>query len=164
MRKLNSYGFTLIEAVILLTILAILAYVSGASFTQVLSFKKAAAAAKIRSDIQYAQSLAMLTRQNCGLIFSGNSYTVFENGNTTDPAMDPVTQKNYTVTMNSGDYAGVTISANFGGTQVIQFDRKGFPFDGNGAPLSSAQGNRQVTVLGDVYVVVAQNTGRVSVQ
>ncbi len=157
-------GFTLIEAVMVIAILGILAYVSAVSFTPALSYKKAAAAAKIRSDIQYAQSLAMMTRQTCGVTFSGNTYTVFENSSTSDPAVDPVTQQDYTVTMNSGDYAGVTISTNFGGTSVIQFDREGTPTDGSGSALPSAESSRRVTVGGDVYVVVAQNTGRVSVQ
>lgn len=157
-------GFTLIEAIILIAIIAILAYVSGASFTPALSYKKAAAAAKIRSDIQYAQSLAMMTRQVCGVTFSGNTYTVFENGSTSDPAVDPVTRQDYTVTMDSGDYAGVIITTDFGGTSVIRFDREGIPSDGNGSALPSAEANRRVTVGGEVYVVVTQNTGRVAVQ
>ncbi len=157
-------GFTLIEAVIVIAILAILAYVSAVSFTPALSYKKVAAAAKIRSDIQYAQSLAMMTRQSCGVTFSGNTYTVFENASASDPAVDPVTRQDYTISMNSGDYAGVTISANFGGTSVVQFDREGTPTDGSSSALPSAESSRRVTVGGDVYVVVAQNTGRVSVQ
>jgi prepilin-type N-terminal cleavage/methylation domain-containing protein len=157
-------GFTLIEAVLVIAILAILTYVSVVSFTPALSYKKAAAAAKIRSDIQYAQSLAMMTRQSCGITFSGNTYTVFENGNTYDPAVDPVTRQDYTISMNSSDYAGVTISSDFGGTSVVQFDREGTPTDGSGSALPLAESSRRVTVGGDVYVVVTQNTGRVSVQ
>lgn len=157
-------GFTLIEAIMVIAILAILAYVSAASFTPALSYKKAAAAAKIRSDLQYAQSLAMMTRQACGVTFSGNTYVVFENGSASDPAVDPVTRQDYTISMDSGDYAGVTISTDFGGTSVVQFDREGTPTDGNGSALPSAESSRRVTVGGDVYVVVAQNTGRVSVQ
>ncbi len=157
-------GFSLIELLILIVILGILTYVSVVSYTPALNFRKASAAAKIRSDLQYAQSLAMLTRQTCGLTFSGNTYTVFENGNTTDPAKDPVTQQDYTVAMNSGDYAGITLSANFGGTSVIQFDREGTPTDGNGTSLTSAESNRRVTVGGDVYVGVTPTTGRVSLQ
>jgi len=162
-------GFTLVEAIIVIAIFAILAFVSGANYTGTLSYKRAAASAKILSDIQYAQSLAMLTRQTCGLIFNNeaNTYTVFENGDPEDPAVDPVTQQDYIVVMNSGDYAGVTVEAYFAGvgdvTNVIQFDREGIPSDGNGDPLNPLVSHRWVIVLSGLFVVVQPNTGRVDI-
>jgi prepilin-type N-terminal cleavage/methylation domain-containing protein len=159
---MGQKGFSLLEMVMVIVIMAILAIAAVVSFSHLTSIRVSEAANKLKADIQYAQSLAMKTRVRCGVIFSGNSYTVFENNDTADPAVDPLNQRNYIVNFNTGEFRGVTItSVNFGGTPVVKFDREGTPYDGNDVALPSAVANRRVALNNNTYVVVAATTGQV---
>lgn len=155
-------GFTTIELIIVILIIGIMAAVTIINSNPLTDIRIGSAANKLKADIQYAQSLAMKTRVRCGVIFSGNSYTVFENNDTANPAADPLTGENYSVNFNSGDFSGVTItSANFGGTQVVKFDREGTPYDGNNNPLPNSLANRRVVLNSNIYIEVAANTGEI---
>jgi Tfp pilus assembly protein FimT len=158
----------MIEVVMVIVILGVLAAIAAVNYSTVPSARLTAAANKLKADMQYAQTLAMNTNEDCGVTFSGNTYTVFENDNTADPAADPLTKQDYTVTFNAGRFLGITItSATFGATTVLKFDREGSPEDGSGNALPSAAASRRVVLTNgtnSTNVTVNQTTGTVLIE
>lgn len=72
----------------------------------------------------------------------------------------------FCVQMDSGDFAGQVVSADFGGTApgVLAFDSLGVPYDSDGAPLT-AQKTVTVSKGGETAsVTITPNTGLVAVQ
>ncbi len=156
-------GFTLIEIIMVIVLLGVMAAIVALEYAPVTRVRTRAAADKLKADMQFAQSLALERRVTCGVSFSGNTYTVFQNTVAT-PATDPLTKQNYVVSFNAGEYQGVTItSATFGATTAVQFDREGIPSDGSGNALPSAQTGRQVILNGSTSVIVTQTTGKVTI-
>ena len=146
-------------------IIGVLAVIVSLEYAPVTNARIRAGTDKLKADMQFAQSLALKTRKNCGVTFSGNSYTVFENNDVNDPAQDPLTKQNYVVTFNTGEFKDVTItSATFGSTSTLQFDRQGIPLDGSGAALPSASTSRRVLLNNSTQVIVTQTTGKVLIQ
>ena len=176
----NNKGSSLIELVIVMTIVLIL----GLSLSLFIGTSSSAnaygAARKIASDISYAQESAMSHRTHYRLLFSNspNSYTVQQCavfgasscttwGNINDPSTNGFP---FTVVMNSGSYAGVTIdwATGFGGN-YIEFSSAGVPMDGNTnasctaapCPLTASEAVTLNSVTRSVSV--APNTGATSI-
>lgn len=141
MRK-EEKGFTLIELVLLIIMLGIMGLVISISISDINSTKLNSAARRLASDIRYAQQLAMTTQIRHGVIFTANSYTVFENDNTADPARNPQGGGDFNVSFTTGEFAGVIISTSLPGS-IVKFEAIGRPLDGNNAVLTTA--TNQVT-------------------
>ncbi|MDC4228071.1 MAG: prepilin-type N-terminal cleavage/methylation domain-containing protein [Candidatus Manganitrophus sp.] len=167
-------GFTLVEVVLIIVLLMILAAGVLPRAGNMAGTKAAAAARKLQSDIAYAQQLAMVRNLRHRVYFNAapapaSGYAVVNNadgdatwGEAGEVAVDPVSNAaNLSVTLNTGDYAGITISAvGFTGS-YIEFNSLGASFDGGGA-LAVA---KSVTVSGGGIartVTVQPSTGRVS--
>jgi MSHA pilin protein MshC len=103
----------------------------------------------IKTRLRYAQSRAMNSSIIWGIQFSGNSYSLFKNGNTADRVILPGENAD-TVSLPTGMSAG---------TAVVSFDGWGIPHTdaaattpgGSIITVSGSGGNRTITVT--------QNTG-----
>ena len=175
----DEKGFTLIETVIVMVIAAILAAVVAVRWDPFDAIKLYNATRKVVADIRYAQKVAISTQQRCGLIRnSATSYTVFEQGNTADPApssgdvcstapdgADADTTSDFIVDFNAGrcsDYSGVTTTFTTSVANTIYFNSLGTPVDATGTAIA---GNQTVTVTynGTRQITIDANTGRVSI-
>lgn len=125
-------GFTLIEFVIVILIIAILSAAAYDFLGDTSSTKAYGTARKIQSDIIYAQESAMTHRVHYRVAFtsSPNGYTVQQC--CWVDIIDPSTNTPpFSVTLNTGNYSGVTLDwqTGFGGN-YIEFDSAGTPLDG----------------------------------
>src|SRR4030067_328647 len=123
-------GFTLIELVMILMLIAILAAVAIPRFSSYGATKQGNAVLKIASDIRYAQNRATTTQQRSQVSFTANGYTVNSCSNYTSStcicaAWSPVK----TIDL-STDYSEVTIATIVG--NCLEFDSLGKPYLNNG--------------------------------
>jgi prepilin-type N-terminal cleavage/methylation domain-containing protein len=131
----NRLGFTLIELVVVIALIGIL---SVGVVVMSVNFSKTnitVVAQKIRSDIEYARSLAMTKKGTTfGAFFNDTSdeYTVYESAVGT-PILDPLTKQSFLEDFSK--WSGVTIT---GGDYTVEFNRVGVPIAGGG-------GNVQIT-------------------
>jgi len=154
----NPYsGFTLIELIMVVVVLLVLAAVIAPKMTGVTGTRVNAASRKISADIRYAQELAISTQTNHGVIFNAspaNDYSIYQ-GTTSTIITDSFTGGAYTVQLNTGDYAGVTIDSGY----QVEFDSLGSPVTGGRSSVTiSAGGSAPVRTI-----TVAANTGKVSI-
>ena len=157
---MRQQGFTLIETVMVLLILGILAVIVIPRLGNMAGTRASGTARKIQSDIAYAQSLAMTHNLPHRVYFNAapapaSGYAVVNdaNGNGTwgeagEFAKDPANSgANLSVTLNTGSYAGVTISAvGFAGA-FVGFNTLGVPTAGGSVTLSGGGITQTVTVL-----------------
>ncbi len=132
----NQHGFTLIELIIIIVVLAIIAAVAIPRMGDVTSMKAAATAEKLKSDIRYALELSMTQNRRYRVYFNGapapaSGYAVVNDANNNGTwgeagefAQNPTLSGNLSVTLNSGDYAGVTASSS---VNPIEFNSLGRP-------------------------------------
>lgn len=161
-------GFTLIETVAMLLILGILAVVAIPRLGNMTGTRASATARKVQSDIAYAQNLAMTRNLPHRVYFNAapapaSGYAVVNDtdgdgnwGEAGEFAIDPTNSTgNLSVTLNAGNYAGVTISGgSFAGT-FVHFNTLGVPTAG-GTVTVSGGGVPQT-------VAVQPETGNVSI-
>lgn len=72
----------------------------------------------------------------------------------------------FCVQMDSGDYAGFAVSADFGGAipGILEFDSMGIPYDSDGNKLAVSKTVQVTKGAETVTITVTPNTGRVSIQ
>jgi prepilin-type N-terminal cleavage/methylation domain-containing protein len=84
-----------------------------------------------------------------------------------ESAREPSTGASYfCVQLDSGDYAGFTVTADFGGATpgILEFDTSGIPYDSDGARISAS---KTVTITKGAEtraITLTPNTGMVSLQ
>jgi prepilin-type N-terminal cleavage/methylation domain-containing protein len=159
-------GFTLIELILILVVMAILAVAAIPYLEDTIGMKASATARRLQSDIAYTQELAMTRNQRYRLVFPlATSYEVRDaSGNlTTDPAggggLAVITE------------AGITLSWNFDGETAagrgVEFDSLGRPYVYAGTtPSSDPLDAGTVAVAGggaNQTVTVQSQTGKVSI-
>ena len=154
---MNRKGFTFIELVMVIVLIGIIVVYAAPRLSNVTDTKAGAFVDKLRADIRYAQNLAMTRNQRYRVYFNGSGggapasgYIVVNdaNGNGTwgeaaaEIALDPAGGGNLIVTLNTGNYAGITVSTPAGG--FIEFNSLGVPTAA--ATLTIAPGGQQVTI------------------
>jgi prepilin-type N-terminal cleavage/methylation domain-containing protein len=137
---MSSRGFTLIELVMIIVLIAILGAYVVPKLGNVPATNAGAFVNKLRADLRYAQNLAMTTGRRHRVYVNtapapGSGYLVVNdaNGNTTwgeagEVAMDPAGGGNLRVTLNAGQFTGITVSTPAGG--YIEFNSLGAPTGG----------------------------------
>ncbi|MFI5304472.1 MAG: Tfp pilus assembly protein FimT/FimU [Nitrospiria bacterium] len=172
----NELGFTLIELVIVIGLIAILGLTINALIGDSSSTKAYGTLHKIQADIIFAQESAMSQRVHYRITFvpATNSYTIKQCNTQTSPCPgwnninDPSTNTSpFTVSLNSGNYSGVTFSAtNFSGN-YLEFNSAGVPLDGNVtcgiAPCPFSAVESVIINPGSITVSVAPGTGTTSI-
>ncbi len=167
----EEQGWTLIELVVVILILAILGSFVTLSLQGYGSVKLNNAVDKVVGDLRYAQQLAISTQSRHGLTVNSTSqYTIHRNGTPDAAIQNPVNLgTNFVVnfdTYQQGQLAGVvfTAAAPFcgGAGSVMEFNSIGAPTDTNGTllactstiTLSYSGSTRQITI--------APNTGNLT--
>jgi len=144
---MNRKGFTITELVMVIVIVGIVAVFAATRLGDVTSTKAGAFVDKLRADIRYAQNLAMTRNQRYRVYFNGSGgapasgYSVVNNV-TSQTALDPDGSGNLIVTLNSGDFAGITVSTPAGG--YIEFNALGVPTAA--ATITITPGGQQVAI------------------
>lgn len=131
-------GFTLIELVVIITILGILAVAVLMSGTAKGPIRLEAACQKLAMDLRYVQQMAMAEQVRFGISFDTGDESYFGyRVSTATKATDPHTQNDLEVEfdeMSEFNDIGI-VSTNF--SDAIEFDSIGASYDGNGVALSS---------------------------
>ena len=154
---MNQRGFTLIELIMILVLLGIIVVVVAPRLGDVPGTKASTFMDKLRADIRYAQNLAMTENRryrvyvNTAPSPAPNGYAVVNDVNTNgtwgeagEIAQDPAGTGTMSVTLNAGDYTGITVSTPVGG--YIEFNSLGSPTVGGGAVLTVSPGGTTVTI------------------
>lgn len=131
-------GFTLIEAILCITILSIMAIVAMPKDTALIPMDMDAAARKIVSDIRYAQNLAMTTSEPHGFEVTGaKTYKIY---NVTTGAVATGPYKNTAMNEDlSSSYRNITFSST---AYKVEFDSEGKPSLGGGTVIQIQSGNQ----------------------
>jgi Tfp pilus assembly protein FimT len=164
MARNNAKGFTLVEVILMIIVIAVLAVVVSIAVNDYQAIKLGNAASRLASDIRYAQQLALTKQVNHGVFFIPPTfYRVFENDDTNDPTRNPSGGGNYEIDLSAGEFQGVTLSTTLP-SATVQFTSAGRPLDGADADL--AAGANTITLSGsgvaDRTVTIEPVTGRVS--
>ena len=132
-------GFSLLEVIIVVVILAIAAAMVVPMISSGAGTKVMAAAQMVAADLEYAKSMAVTRGRRYRVTFDavGESYQV-EDPNGVVIAHPVNLGFNYVFDFDGSRLDGVQIvSADFDGTNQVQFDSLGSPHNGGGGPLNS---------------------------
>jgi prepilin-type N-terminal cleavage/methylation domain-containing protein len=165
----KRYGFTFLELVIAITVLAVVAVALLPRLFDPGKVRLDLALEKLSADMKYAREFAMNRNCRAGLTFSPSTdtYTVYEDSSGSWAiARDPTTREDFVVALNQGRYKGVVIaSAVFDGGSLVWFNSLGEPHSASSAPLA-ATGSAMLGYAGgtEQYSVnVTPTTGRIYV-
>ena len=130
---MRSRGFTLVELVLLISILGILVLVAIPDRSSIDEVSLRAAARRLASDLRYAQGESMARRVRHGVRFdvAGKRYAVVATGRG-EPVEDPgarghALEVDFT---SASAFRGVTlVSASFDGSPEVSYDYFGVPCD-----------------------------------
>lgn len=155
-RKLKSWkGFTMIEVISVLLIIGIIALVTVVRMNNLSNYSLPSEVDVVKAHLRMAQLRAMSSGNVCGVNFSGNSYTLFIGGNTSNVRRFPDQNTAGNVTLPS------SMSITTGSTTIISFDAWGRPCT-DAAGSSFQSGNRTLTVScgsNTSNITITQNTG-----
>jgi len=137
----RARGYTLLELVMTISVVAVLAAVAAPRFSNSLEVRAAAAARQVAVDIRSAQRLATTTHVECGvLVVSGSTYRVFT-ASTATPRVDPLERVAQDTVLSNGYGADVTIGPV---GALVTFDVRGRLKSGSAATLTV--GGRTLTI------------------
>lgn len=137
-------GFTLVELLIVLVLIAIAAMVAVPMMSSAASMQIRSAANMVAADLEYAKSMAISRGQNFSVVFDKNTESYSIKDQTDTIIQHPVKKGSlYTINFQSDSRLGrVDISDavfNPNSSQTITFDYLGSPYSGTGIsnPLNS---------------------------
>ena len=160
-------GFTIVELIMVIVILAVIAALAIPRFDSYYTIILEGAARRLVSDIRYTQRLAIAKHDDYGIEFNtgSDSYRVYRvSDNST--AVEPLSRGNFIMNYTTdSEFKSIDLaSANFGGTSNLRFTSLGTPQDANGNNLASA-GTATISYKGSSKTVsVTINTGKVNLQ
>ncbi len=161
----NRSGFTLIELMMVMIIMAIAAMIVVPVVTGASGYQISSAARLVAADIEYARQLAITTGLVHSVVFdaAGESYQIQDNaGNVVSHPLRPGTD--YIQHFPSSSLSKVTIqSVDFDGDATVKFDYLGSPLNSSDSSLNA--GTVTLESQGHTAVIeVEPLTGYVNVQ
>ncbi|MBS0189370.1 MAG: type II secretion system protein [Planctomycetes bacterium] len=157
-------GYTLVEVLIVVTVLGIAAAMSVPAFSQTGVFRVQASLRTIVSEITELQSDALAMQQSRAIVFdvAKNSYTMCRvPGTSVDPAVDGIS----TTVLTSALYGNAAIrNVNFNNGQTLIFDELGAPVTAAGSNTPAPDGSLEIIGSGQTFKITVQGyTGRIVV-
>jgi prepilin-type N-terminal cleavage/methylation domain-containing protein len=157
-RDLSRNAFSMVELVIVVMIMSIMAAVAAPAFFESLLYHRVESAAhRLKADIDLARHTARLKSTAQTITFAAGTYT-FSAGVKGFDSPNGV----YSVALGNPPYELNSVTANFGGTNVVSFDGYGKPASG-GTVVLALQGHQcTVTVndtTGDVTITSLHTRG-----
>ncbi|MCX5708527.1 MAG: MerR family transcriptional regulator [Candidatus Omnitrophica bacterium] len=164
MKLILRKGFTLIELVMVMVIIAILAAVAIPRFDSFYSIKLSGAMKKAMSDIRYVQQVAVSRHTNTRVTFNKTSdiYTAEEEfpvgNNAWISIKSPFTRGDLTVNYATDpQYKGINITdANFNSSNILQFKWQGEPASGGRVDFEYKQNTNSILVQNMTGIVRGQ--------
>jgi MSHA pilin protein MshC len=159
-RSFAETGFTVVELVAVIVLVAILAITAIPRFQDRNAIDVSAKAQQLASDIRYTQSLAMATGQRNRINLAAASYQITTSSGT--PLVHPATGSSAPISLGS-----VSLSWNNPppGLGYIAFDAKGVPYTDVAGTTLNTNAVITLTESGSTRTVtVSPQTGRVAVQ
>lgn len=161
-----SSGFTLIELVVVVSLVGVMAAVAGPSLNNLASSQQALGASRVRTVLVFAQQTAMASNLDTWVSFDTSTEQVSayvedpdNPGKANRLAMtDPLSLSDLVLQLS--DTGPGLSSADFNSTTEVQFDQSGRPFDADGTALSS---DGTVGIDGEQTVRVTKTTGLVTI-
>ncbi len=142
-----SGGFTLIELVTVMVILAVVALVvGGPTFSYLNGMRAGAAGSRLASDIRFMQRLSLGSGLRTWVVVddAGDEYSLYmedpDNPGEANrqPVIHPLDQTTSAVQFGSGPFANVSITnVDINATSELEFDSFGVPYDGSGSALTA---------------------------
>ena len=161
-----SSGFTLIELVVVVTILGVMAAVAGPSLSNLTNSRQGLGATRVRTVLIFAQQTAMASNLDTWVSFDTASEQVSayvedpDNlGKANRMAMTDPLSRSALVLLLGGTGPGLS-SADFNSTIEVQFDQAGIPYDADGTALSS---DGTIGIDGGLTVRVTKTTGLITI-
>ncbi|PIQ86955.1 MAG: hypothetical protein COV74_02720 [Candidatus Omnitrophica bacterium CG11_big_fil_rev_8_21_14_0_20_45_26] len=166
-RSLSLTGFTLIEILVVFTVIVFLSVFALTNFIDFSATRIEGAAKRIQTDIRYIQQIALAQQRRTRITFdAGTDSYAAEMENTPNAEdwtsiNDPLTRQTFQVIFNTGDYQGVDITGvTLGSGDVLIFDEMGDPYtDGNVALVEPAN----IVLNGTRQIQITRETGRVQI-
>lgn len=158
----RTYGFTLVEVIVVVLILAICAAVVVPNVVGTSDMQATSAARMIAADLEYAQSLAITTQDPVTVVFDSSAEQyLLRYANESDPLVHPITHSDYVTNFASrrGFERLDVVSATFGGGSSVTFDELGAPDNAGTVVLQAGPHVYQVTVATATGKVTVASTG-----
>lgn len=151
-----SAGYTLVELIVVISIIAILAGTITVSMTESYSDAQIVNAISMAlADVRYAQEMAVTRRRSVDIRVTqgSNMYEAYWTG-TSDYLTSPATGEDLVVTFGTGQYSNITMtSSELGG--VLRFDFEGRPTI-NGSNFGD---DTEILSLNDKYQIIVEPSG-----
>ncbi len=159
--RLSGPGFTLVEILVVVVIIAIAAAMVVPCLGTHCDVEAMSATQAMVADLEYAQNQAIATQSNVTVAFNtgAESYLLRDANNVT--LQQPISKNNYQVTYpTTSGYQDVNLmTANFNGQPTLTFDHLGSPAQGGQVTLGAGGYSYQVSVAAVTgKITVAQLT------
>jgi prepilin-type N-terminal cleavage/methylation domain-containing protein len=135
-------AFTMTEMVIVIMVMGIVAAAATPAFlNSLLHHRVASAAHRLKTDLELARQTARLTSSTQSITFVNSSYLMTTAVKDFD---DP--SVNYAVDLSGSPYEVNSVTANFGGAQIVSFNGYGLPSNGGTVVIASSGHSSTVTL------------------
>lgn len=163
---LSGGGFTLVELIIVMVILAITAMVAIPMITSGAGFQIRAVANMIAADIEYAKQMAITHGNKYSVVFNKDNDTykiVDQNGSVIDHPVRTGFDYSVDLTTDSRTDEVDIVDVDFDSTSIVKFDYLGSPYNGSDHSLSAGNITLQA---GDeeIIVKIESVTGYISIE